>query len=232
MNASKPKLLISLFTGMSVRNVLLTGLLQELSKNLDIHIILLDIDQALKKLLIKRNISFIAIKSTILTSFFYKLVTILNTIQYYSFYQKHRTKTMFKYVQRDKEKNPIKFFILYISATIIGIFKNPFHFPSYPMSMILPKNIKKRIQHYDQVLLFSTDINFDKAILAFCSKKVPVNIMVHSWDNLPSRGYIPGQINNLLVWNHTMKKEAIELHNIPESRIHIVGCLQFNFYKT
>jgi hypothetical protein len=44
---------------------------------------------------------------------------------------------------------------------------------------------------------------------------VPAMVLVSSWDNLTSKGFLPADVARLTVWNDIMRREAIELHDIP-----------------
>ena len=61
-------------------------------------------------------------------------------------------------------------------------------------------------------------------------RHIPVHCIVNSWDNMTSRGSMIRRPNSLMVWNHFMRDQAIELHQFKSSKIHIVGSLQFSQY--
>jgi hypothetical protein len=52
---------------------------------------------------------------------------------------------------------------------------------------------------------------------------VPTALIVHSWDNLTTKGLVHGDPDRVLVWNPAQRREAIELHDVPSSRVHITG---------
>lgn len=59
---------------------------------------------------------------------------------------------------------------------------------------------------------------------------IPSACVVLSWDNLYSRGPMCRRPDYLLVWSEEMRRQAIEVHQVPEDRIRVVGPLQFRFY--
>lgn len=66
----------------------------------------------------------------------------------------------------------------------------------------------------------SPEIEFLKAAQEL---ELPNCYCVASWDNLTNKGLIPVQPQAMTVWNEAMKREAIELHGMPEDIIHITG---------
>ncbi len=48
-------------------------------------------------------------------------------------------------------------------------------------------------------------------------------LAVASWDNLTNKGRIQALPDRVIVWNGVQKREAIELHNVPEDRIVVTG---------
>ncbi len=68
-------------------------------------------------------------------------------------------------------------------------------------------------------------------ILYFSNRKVPVCSHILSFDNISSRGYLPWRkLDNILIWNQKMRNELILNYRIKESRLHITGTPQFDFY--
>ncbi len=61
-------------------------------------------------------------------------------------------------------------------------------------------------------------------------RHVPCLCIVMSWDNLYSRGPMYRRPDILGVWSAEMKRQAIEVHQFPNERIHVVGAMQFLYY--
>ena len=60
---------------------------------------------------------------------------------------------------------------------------------------------------------------------------VPVGFLPFSWDNLTNRGLIRVMPDRMLVWNDIQRREAIELHGVPDERVQVVGAPRFDdFY--
>jgi hypothetical protein len=53
-------------------------------------------------------------------------------------------------------------------------------------------------------------------------------LCVASWDNLTNKGIIQLEPDCVIVWNEDQKKEAIELHGIPPSKVVITGAQSFD----
>lgn len=52
---------------------------------------------------------------------------------------------------------------------------------------------------------------------------VPAGVLVASWDNLTNKGLLRLQPDYVTVWNAAQKREAVQLHCIPESRVTSTG---------
>ena len=53
---------------------------------------------------------------------------------------------------------------------------------------------------------------------------------VASWDNLTNKGLVHGPVDLVTVWNESMKREAVELHGIPASRVLVTGAAAFDHW--
>lgn len=58
--------------------------------------------------------------------------------------------------------------------------------------------------------------------------EIPVAMVLFSWDNLSTKGTIHAVPDRVYVWNQLQKKEAIELHGVPDGRIRITGASRFD----
>ena len=52
---------------------------------------------------------------------------------------------------------------------------------------------------------------------------IPTAVMVWSWDHLSSKAIIRDVPDGLFVWNDTQKREAMQMHRVPEARIVVTG---------
>jgi hypothetical protein len=57
---------------------------------------------------------------------------------------------------------------------------------------------------------------------------IPVGFAVASWDNLTNKGLIKVLPDFVTVWNEGQKREAVELHGMPENRVWITGAQIFD----
>ena len=55
-------------------------------------------------------------------------------------------------------------------------------------------------------------------------------LCVASWDNLTNKGLIHGPVDLVAVWNEAMKREAVELHGMPASRVAVTGAAAFDHW--
>jgi hypothetical protein len=58
--------------------------------------------------------------------------------------------------------------------------------------------------------------------------RIPVGVCVASWDNLTNKGMIRVDADRVFVWNETQRREAIELHGVPEDRVVATGAQKFD----
>jgi hypothetical protein len=57
---------------------------------------------------------------------------------------------------------------------------------------------------------------------------IPVGFAVASWDNLTNKGLIKVLPDFVTVWNDCQKREAVELHGVPEDRVFVTGAQIFD----
>ncbi|HEV2770482.1 MAG TPA: hypothetical protein VGV40_09895 [Solirubrobacteraceae bacterium] len=57
---------------------------------------------------------------------------------------------------------------------------------------------------------------------------VPTCLPVASWDNLTSKGLIRPLPDRVLVWNAAQRREAVQLHGVPELNVTITGAQTFD----
>mgnify|MGYP001559820537 CR=1 FL=1 len=89
------------------------------------------------------------------------------------------------------------------------------------------------LDRYQPRLIFSTDVQNENDIRFIREAKdrgITVAGMVRSWDNLTAKGLIRAIPDILIVNNEIIKREAVELHGIPESRIRVVGIPHYDRY--
>jgi hypothetical protein len=60
------------------------------------------------------------------------------------------------------------------------------------------------------------------------ARRVPAAVCVWSWDHLSSKAIIRDVPDRLFVWNDVQKREAIEMHGVPEARIAVTGAQCFD----
>lgn len=216
--------------GMTYRNYILTGIVDKISTNYDVTLLVLS-DSKIKQLVEQRGIRYISLKVGFTQKVIRRVTNFVEKLQYINFYQKHKTNTMAKYIER--EKKGIIFPIKNVFAFLLGQFFDNYSYLSFHYQFFIPSLIKKEIKKFDKVFLLSTDELFDKSILKFCKiNSIECTVAVHSWDNLPARGFMADKPDKLLVWNKIMKEQAKTLHNIENSDVYIIGVSQFYFYKT
>jgi len=59
---------------------------------------------------------------------------------------------------------------------------------------------------------------------------IPVVLGVGSWDHLTTKGLIHEVPDRVVVWNEFQKREAIDMHGVPASRISVTGAQAFDHW--
>ena len=57
---------------------------------------------------------------------------------------------------------------------------------------------------------------------------VPCGLPVFSWDNLSNKGVIHQAPDRVFVWNEVQRREAVELHGIPDNAVVVTGAPRFD----
>ena len=69
-------------------------------------------------------------------------------------------------------------------------------------------------------LVASSQLDLLRSAIA---RRLPTAVFVWSWDHLSSKAIIRDDIDGLFVWNDAQKREAMEMHGVPASRIIVTG---------
>ena len=75
--------------------------------------------------------------------------------------------------------------------------------------------------------LGSSQIDYLRAARAL---GIPTALCVWSWDHLSSKALIRECPDRVFVWNETQKREAIELHRVPQDRVVVTGAQCFDHW--
>jgi hypothetical protein len=82
------------------------------------------------------------------------------------------------------------------------------------------------------VLLVSRLVDYDSIQVDYIRAAqylgIPVGFAVASWDNLTNKGLIKILPDFVTVWNECQKREAVELHGVPEDRVFVTGAQIFD----
>lgn len=57
---------------------------------------------------------------------------------------------------------------------------------------------------------------------------VPVVNIAGNYDNLSSQGFRGVPVDRILVWGESMRRDAVDLHGIPPSRVTMIGSIRYN----
>lgn len=214
------KIAISIATGMAGRNFILSDMFAYLKSNNNIYYISNfsnslnnEKNYNIKYNKVKRRISYYA-----------------STVYSYALWNKFKPDTKKKYIYEEKRSRFLKYYLFTSLSKIYNRFPNSILI-GFLKHLIHTVNLRY-IPNFDILVATSIDeINEINLIYtAKISNKKVVGI-VHSWDNLAARQLLPEYPDILMVWNESMKHEAIKFHNYPEDKVKIIGVPQFQMYR-
>lgn len=61
---------------------------------------------------------------------------------------------------------------------------------------------------------------------------IPSGAAIASWDHLTTKGLLRARPDRLLVWNEAQRREAVDLHLMPEDRVSMTGAQTFDHWFT
>ena len=88
-------------------------------------------------------------------------------------------------------------------------------------------------KQYKPSMMFATNPTamLEHDFLKYAKKVgIPTVGMIHSWDDLTTEGRIVVPLDRYFVWNQVMKEELIKLHGASENQISVTGIPQFDPY--
>ena len=100
-------------------------------------------------------------------------------------------------------------------------------------SAYVPNTIQSLFDRYKPSLVFATNPHGMREYYFLKYAKlngIPTVGMIHSWDALSTKGCLVMPIDSYLVWNQVMKNELITLHGVLDGQITITGIPQFDVY--
>jgi hypothetical protein len=227
---------VSAWTGMTVRNILYGSTLACLAKRYKITIVSYyggELGEALPSEL-THKLSFARLEHPRwhLPALRGRIQAILASWNIYALWESQHTLTLWLYhIRREWELTPKIAIINRLGGKFVNsIRKNPNQDWLRDLAYCVP--IKKQFGHLDAMFVASVNTPKDRQIIYSCKRYgIPVVALVHSWDNLTSKGLFPAIPDRLLVWNEMMAKEANNLHGVPEEAIDIVGGPQYEIYR-
>jgi len=151
----------------------------------------------------------------------------------YGHWELKRSITIWLYrIRPDWELNPTKALTNRLGGKLVtALRRNPDRDILRDFVYLIPKT--KQLEKHDVVFVSSTNTSKDRQLIYSCKRYgIPVVALVHSWDNLTCKGYLPARPDRLLVWNEVMANEAHSMHDIPRAKIDVVGGPQYELYRT
>jgi hypothetical protein len=101
-------------------------------------------------------------------------------------------------------------------------------------SRFIPDSYRKAMERHRPDMLVTTSLgtfNYDQyAMRAAREAGIPVTTVVLSWDNTTSLGYPGAEADYVIAWTEAMKRELVELNDVPEHRVDIGGVAHWDIY--
>ena len=218
--------------GITVRNFLNTGIIDELISKKNIRLVIFtssplafdkynNNEKVIIKLFIKkRKISLSGLLNIILRRRFYKVnQTVSNKILSKGpLFPENHNKIIEYLLSQPFPKSKIIYNTLRLIVRKIKGFR---------------PEILKVFKKYEPSLVISTHpISMDEYEYLSCANKLGIRTIgiIKSWDNLTTKGYIPVKLDHYLAWNEIIKNEIINIHHVQESQISVTGIPQFDLY--
>jgi hypothetical protein len=95
---------------------------------------------------------------------------------------------------------------------------------------MLEKHTNIKLNDIDKVLIV-TEAGSSELIAAALKNNIPSYVYVYSWDHPFKHTSFSKRYEKYFVWGEGVKKELIDLHLIPESKIQVTGATQFSNIK-
>jgi len=95
------------------------------------------------------------------------------------------------------------------------------------------KDIPELFERYQPSLMFATNptMMLEHDFIKYAKRiGIPTLGMIHSWDDLTTEGRIVVPVDHYFVWNEVMKGELIELHGATADQVSVTGIPQFDPY--
>jgi len=88
------------------------------------------------------------------------------------------------------------------------------------------------VRHRPDVVLVTPGLHFGTGqtdyIKAARARRIPVWMLLFSWDNLSTKGALHERPDLMFVWNERQRQEAVELHDFPADRVVVAGAPRFD----
>jgi hypothetical protein len=228
-------LTITAWTGMTIRNIVHGPVLSELKNNFNVTLV-----SHYPKLLaddLPENTSGIY-NTTIkvprwqLPSLQSRLFNLVQEWNYHALWIQHKPTSQAKTINLERLSRPTRFLFHQIGGrAVLALRKLGQRDVLREIVYFLP--VRKQFKDQDVVMVSTTDLQKDQMLIYSCRRAgLPIVALVHSWDNLYSRGLLPALPDRMLVWNEFMVEEAIELHGMPRDKIDVIGCPQYELYRS
>lgn len=67
-------------------------------------------------------------------------------------------------------------------------------------------------------------------LLSAARRGVPTMVLVSSWDNLTTSGFLAVDVDRITVWNEIMKEQAVTIHGVSPQRVVVTGAPQHDLF--
>ena len=234
MTNKKPNIVISIPLVWSIRNFILSGVINKLENHYNIYYF---IPEDVKEILSYYNISeekIISVPPIELTKMSQRLFSIQRVI----FQNKYNISTYGVFNRFNKKRSrslKSKLFSFAVIFFSFYFFKNILKFISDLLfDASIDKSIYSKLEEINPLFGLSTCcVSSNEWPLLRALKNSDIKIVAHvlSFDNITSRGYVPiDYFDQYFVWNEKMRRELSRFYGIKKQKIKITGSPQFDFH--
>jgi len=243
MQNNKPKLGISISMVWAIRNIIHSGLMEQLCSRFDVHVLFRLPAPSIEKICCEKGAMTWSIPELNGHSNTHLYKRTLNALN-----QSHKAKFGFqseKYKQDLLRRNYSTVQRLKLLMRD-GIFSAIGRSAGYPLLANLEKTLFKRVYDVGPIVNYLSEHDIDLVLLtaplqqesqeaslmrACLQAKIPIAALVLGFDNLTTKGRLLEIPDYFLAWNERMRKEILEIYpGVGESRVFISGSPQFDFY--
>ncbi len=227
---------VTAWMGMTIRNIFYSQTLEELTRRFDLTVVSYypnELTASLSDSKSGTKFTKLRVPRWRLPNIQNRLTRLLYEWNLHAFYRRHNIQTIETWLRPKREKNWCKFYFhKFVGGGIALCLRKNSENRDFLRDLTYLVPLQKDLRSVNALLVFSINIHKDQQLIyTFRKLGTPVIALVHSWDNLTSKGLFSALPDRLLVWNDIMRQEAVNFHDIPFEAVDVVGVPQYEKYR-